>query len=149
MKPQNRFLLALGLILFISGVALYPFFLQHHLPTQTHPATIRHDCAPWDGSAFTVQIPWQNGAVIHISIWQSPKIDFPKAFCLPDDTGDVGNAILIHPIGQPEPLTGIVYFPHVDTSSSVEGRFDLKDESGHGFSGLFNAVWQEQKVQCG
>ncbi len=148
MKPRNRFFLVLGAIILVLGIALYTFLQSDQAPVQIFPATIHRDCAPWDGSAFTVQIPLQSGTVIDISIWQSPEINFPKTFSFPDTSGQVGNAILIPSAGVPQPLSGTVSFSRVDASIVVEGEFDLSDEAGNQFKGNFNAEWQELMMLC-
>jgi hypothetical protein len=149
MKPQNRFFLVMGVIILVLGIALYAFLQRDQIPSQVFPAKIHRDCAPWDGSAFTVQIPWQNGTVIDISIWQSPEINLSKTFSFPDDTGQVGNAILIDSTDSPTPLSGTVFFSGVDASTPVEGKFDLRDTAGNQYKGLFHAEWQELMVLCG
>ena len=130
-------------------VALVTFFAQDQEPAQVFPAKVNRDCAPWDGSAFTVKIPRNNGTIIDISIWQSPEIKLPATFSFPDDLGQVGNAILIHPVGLPEQLTGTAFFWRVDQSSPVEGRFDFTSENGEQFQGRFEAEWMNEIVMCG
>jgi hypothetical protein len=110
---------------------------------------IHHDCAPWDGSAFSVQIPWQFGTVIEISIWESPEIHFPKTFSFPNNTGRIGNVILTHPVGLPESLSGTVSFSIVDQSNSVKGTFDLRGANGNRFFGKFDAEWSGLPALCG
>ena len=118
------------------------------MPEQIFPATINRDCAPWDGSAFTVSIPMQ-GSRISISIYQSPDIKLPTAFIFPDDTLSVGNALLILPIGSPEPLTGKVTFQRVGQDIPVAGQFDLVTNTGEHFKGKFIAAWQNEMIYCG
>ncbi len=146
---KSRTALVIGIILLILGVALFTFFTRNQQPAEVFQATVHRDCAPWDGSAFTVQIPWQNETVIDISIWQAPEITLPKTFSFPDTTGQAGNAILILPVGNPEPLSGTVFFSDVDPSATVEGRFDLKDEAGNQFKAAFRAEWRELMMLCG
>ena len=90
-----------------------------------------------------------DGDVIDISIWQTPDIKFPKTFSFPDNTGQVGNAILIHQIGLPDPLTGEVWFESVSEGKVVKGRFRLKGERGEVFEGRFAAEWGSQVALCG
>jgi len=149
MKPRIQFFLIVGAIILVLGVALYTFLQRDQSPAQVYPATIQRDCAPWDGAAFTVRIPWQADTVIDISIWQSPDINFPKTFSFPDATGQVGNAILIYAAGVPEPLSGTASFSRVDQSIAVTGRFDMRDEAGNQFKGIFNAEWDNQMMLCG
>jgi hypothetical protein len=147
---RSRKLFILIAVVLILGVALVSFLKRDQPSLQAFPATVQRDCAPWDGSAFTVQIPISNdGTLISVSIWQSPDIQFPETFSFPDDTGQVGNASLTHPVGSPEQLSGTISFPHVDQSIVVEGRFDLMDETGKQYKGIFKAEWDDQIMLCG
>ncbi len=130
-------------------VALVTFFIHNQEPVVVFPATVNRDCAPWDGAAFTVKIPLDGGTAIDISIWQSPELKFPVTFSFPDDTGKVGNVILIHPVGLPEQLTGSVSFPRVAEGTPVEGRFDLTTATGERYKGTFTAAWGEEVIFCG
>jgi len=136
------------LILLIISIAWYAFATRKPTTIQVYPATINRDCAPWDGSAFTVSIPMQ-GKGITISIYQSPDIKFPTAFLFPDDTMNVGNALLILPIGSPEQLTGKVSFQGVGQDIPVEGQFELVTNAGEHFKGKFIAEWKNEIVYCG
>ena len=147
MKSRTLFYIAIGLL--ILGIALFTFFNRDQEPAQIFPATINRDCAPWDGSAFTVQIPMADGTVVDISIWQAPDIKFSKTFSFPDNTGQVGNAILTHPIGLPDPLIGEVWFEGVSEGKVAEGGFRLKSERGAEFNGKFIAEWGSQIMLCG
>ena len=147
MKSRTLFYIAIGLL--ILGIALFTFSTRTQEPVQVFPATINRDCAPWDGAAFTVRIPWKGGDVIDISIWQTPDIKFPKTFSFPDNTGQVGNAILIHQVDVLEQLTGEVWFERVSEGKVVEGGFRLKGERGEVFEGRFTAEWGSQIVMCG
>ena len=138
----------IGLTLIITAIAWYAFAARNQRPVQIVSATINRDCAPWDGSAFTVSIPVQ-GAGITISIYQSPNIKLPATFLFPDDTLNVGNALLILPIGSPEPLTGKVHFERVGQDIPVEGQFDLVTNTGEHFKGKFIAVWENEIIYCG
>src|SRR5688500_188696 len=124
MKPRAQFLIVIGLIILILGITWSSFSRQDQESAQVFPATINRDCAPWDGSAFTVSVPMPDGEIINISIWQSPDIPVPVTFSFPDDTGQVGFAY-IHSDNQ---LSGEVFFLRVDTESPVEGKFSLNDE---------------------
>ncbi len=151
MKSRTQLFIAIGL--FILGIALYTFLsgLTREQPAaEAFPATVRRDCAPWDGSAFTVQIPIRSdGTMISVSIWQTPDIQVPRTFSFPDDTGQVGNASLIGPAGLPGQLSGSVSFSGVDSSTVVEGRFDLRDENATQYNGTFKAQWDDQIMLCG
>ncbi|HVF24617.1 MAG TPA: hypothetical protein VNA23_01935 [Anaerolineales bacterium] len=144
MKPRTQFLVAIGLIILILGIAWYTFSTRNQAAIEVFPATINRDCAPWDGSAFTVSIPMDN-EMINISIWQSPDIPVPVTFSFPDETGQIGFAYM-HPDDQ---LSGKVFFLRVDETGPVEGEFDLKDQSGRQFKGKFKAEWGNEVMYCG
>ena len=149
MKPRTQFIATVGLIIFLFGITLVSFSTRDQTPAQIFPATVNRDCAPWDGSAFTITIPMSAGIHLDISIWRSPNIKFPVNFSFPDATGQVGNAILLLPVGLPEQLTGKIFFQHVDMEEPVEGKFDLINESGEQFKGQFFAEWGNRVVYCG
>jgi hypothetical protein len=146
-KSQKIFVLVIGL--FILSVAILTFLGRDQASLQTFSATVHRDCAPWDGAAFTVRVPMRDGTLIDISIWQSPDIMFSKTFSFPDDTGQVGNAILIHPVGLPDMLSGNVAFQRVQAGMPIEGRFNFTSERGGQFEGQFLAEWDEQIIMCG
>jgi hypothetical protein len=149
MKSHSQFFKALALVFVVLGIAVYSYFTTNTEPQPLFSATIHRDCAPWDGSAFTVRIPLENGDMIDISIWQSPDIQFPKTFSFPDDSMQVGNAILIHPIGLPDMLSGNVRFEQVNREDIVRGKFALFNEQGEQFKGAFEAQWDDQIILCG
>jgi hypothetical protein len=130
----------------LGGLWFFSIGQRKALPV--FPAMIHRDCAPWDGSAFTVSIPMEE-LVINISIYRSPAIMLPAAFSFPDDTGRVGNALLVLPVGSPELLTGKVSFQRVELEFQVEGKFDLATETGKQFKGRFKAEWDNEPVYCG
>lgn len=148
MTHRLRFLAVVGLIILITGIAFYAFTKRSQAPEQIFPATINDDCAPWDGSAFTVSIPMKDMG-ISISIYQAPDIKFPTTFSFPDGTLNVGNALLIMPIDSPKELTGKVSFQGVQQGSPVEGTFDLTTVTGERFKGKFIAEWGNEIVYCG
>lgn len=149
MKPRTQFIATVGLIILLFGITLVSFSSRDQTPAQIFPATVNQDCAPWDGSAFTVSVPIPDGTTIDISIWRSPEIKFPVNFSFPDATGQVGNALLLLPVGSPDELTGKVFFRRVDMEKPVEGKFDLINESGKQFKGQFVAEWGNRVVYCG
>ena len=148
MKPRTQLLFVLGLLIVVFGLTLYTFSAHNpeHLPV--FPATLNRDCAPWDGSAFTVSIPVQE-SMLKISIYQSPDITRPVTFSFPDETMRDGMAFLLLPVGSPEQLTGKVFFQGVEPGIPVEGRFDFVTDTGQHFSGKFRAEWGNQIVYCG
>jgi hypothetical protein len=149
MKPRTQFIVAVGLIILLFGITLVNFSVRDQTPAQIFPATVNRDCAPWDGSAFSVSVPMSDGTTIDISIWRSPDIKFPVNFSFPDATGQAGNALLLLPVGLPEQLTGNVFLKRVDMEYSVEGKFDLMNEIGEQFKGKFVAEWGNMAVYCG
>lgn len=118
-------------------------------PLQVFPAVINRDCAPWDGSAFTVSIPLDDGSNMAISIYQSPDIKLPASFSFPDESMKEGNALLLLPGGSSEQLTGNAWFQRAEQGIPVEGRFRLRSESGVEFEGKFVAEWGDEIVYCG
>jgi hypothetical protein len=138
----------IGLISIITAIAWFAFAARNQRPVQIASATINRDCAPWDGSAFTVSVPMQ-GAAITISLYQTPDLKLPATFVFPDDTRSVGNALLILPMGSPEPLTGEVSFQRIAQDLPVEGQFDLVTEAGEHFKGKFIAEWGNEIIYCG
>jgi hypothetical protein len=142
-----RALIVLAVMAF--GVIWALSLLKNEEATPLYPATINRDCAPWDGTAFTVSIPWKDAATLDISIYQSPELMRPVTFSFPDETMRVGSAYLLLPVGVPEQLNGKVYFERVETGKIVEGRFDLVSESGEKLRGTFRAEWRNQVIFCG
>ena len=149
MKPRTQFLITVGLILVILGIAWLSYSTRNREPTQVIPATINRDCTPWDGPAFTVSIPLNDGITIHISIWQSPDIKRPARFSFPDETGQIGFAYILPEPDSIQPLSGDLSFIRVKEGIPVEGEFNFTTESGEEFKGKFNAVWGNQVVYCG
>lgn len=149
MKLRTKYFMAIGLVILIFGMALFTFPPGNQVAIQTFPATINRDCAPWDGSAFTVKIPLNGKDVIEISIWQSPDIQLPVTFSFPDESMRVGNSLLLLSVGLPEQLTGKVSFPRVEQGVPVEGEFDLLSEAGQRLRGKFTAEWERVAVYCG
>jgi hypothetical protein len=148
MKPQTQFLIVVGLLTLVLGGAYYVYSKWNQEPLPVFAATIRRDCAPWDGSAFTVAMP-MDGGVIDISIYESPDFNFPKSYSLPDQSGRDGNALLLVPAGVPEALSGRVSFESVAEESPVTGEFDLRTKMGRQFKGKFIAAWDPQPALCG
>ena len=116
---------------------------------QVFPATINRDCAPWDGAAFTVSIPYDSKSKVTISIWQSPDIKLPFTFSFPDETRQIGFAYILPELDPLEELTGKVTFWRVEQDVPVEGEFDFMTQRGKHFKGKFKAEWGNQIVMCG
>jgi len=136
------------LSLLIVGFTLFSFSRESQMPTPTYSATVNRDCAPWDGSAFTVSIPVE-GAVINISIYQSPEIHYPSTFFFPDETGKTGRSVYLGQSDLAEPLAGKVTFRRVESGNPVEGEFYMKTSHGKEFRGKFIAQWENKIVYCG
>ena len=147
MKSRTLFFIAIGL--FILGIAIFTFSTRHQEPSQVFSATVNRDCAPWDGSAFRVLVQMEDGAVINISIWQAPDIQFSKTFIFPEDTGQIGNVSLVLENGEYESLSGEVRLEGVSEGKPFAGRFNLKSERGGMYVGQFEAVWDNQIALCG
>lgn len=141
--------IAIGLLMLILGAAWFIFSARNQAAIQAFPATIYRDCAPLDGPAFTLSIPYDAGSIIYISIWQSPDIKLPVTFSFPDDTGGVGNAAFLLRFSYSVNLTGKVFFWRVEQGSPVVGKFDLVTEAGQQLEGKFEAEWENQPVYCG
>jgi len=148
MSTQTKLFIALGLLITIVGLALFISLDRNSDSGPAIAATVNRDCAPWDGSAFTVTVPLQNMS-ISVSIYQAPDIKHPTSFLFPDKTQQVGSALLIMPLGSPEPLKGNVSFQRVAQDLPVEGKFDLVTNDGQRFKGRFIAEWRNEVVLCG
>lgn len=142
-----RTLIVVAVVAF--GAIRLSSILKTEEPTPLYPAMIDSDCAPWDGTAFTVSIPWSHAATLYVSIYQSPEIAHPVTFSFPDETMRGGNAYLLLPDGSPEQLIGKVFFERVHAGKSVRGRFDLISAGGEKFKGAFRAEWGNQMAYCG
>jgi hypothetical protein len=147
MKLQNQFLIASSLLVLV--IAVFAFSTRNQEPARVFPATINRDCAPWDGSAFTMSIPLQDGSLLNISIYQSPDINRPATFSFPDESRRVGNASYLLPSGEYEQLSGKVSFQRVAEGMPVEGKFNVRSERGEQFKGRFVAAWDNLTVMCG
>ena len=146
---RSRTLFVIAISLLLLGISIFTFTTRKQEPAQIFPATVNRDCAPWDGSAFSLSIRISDDTIIYISIWQSPDILFPKSFSFPDDTGQVGNATYQSVNGEYETLSGSVWFESVSEEKPIAGRFSLKSERGGQFEGQFIAAWTHHIVLCG
>jgi len=147
MKSRILFLIAIGVL--ILGIALFTFSARNQEPAQIFPATVNRDCAPWDGSAFTVSIRYDPTTTITILIWQSPDIKIPTTFTFPDDTGQVGTAYILPELDPLQQLRGTIFFWQVEEGRPIGGRFELVTEAGQRFEGQFKAEWANQIALCG
>ena len=133
----------------ILVIAWFIYSIRNQEVAQVFPATINRDCAPWDGSAFTVSIRSSEGTILNVSIWQSPDIKLPITFSFPDETGQIGFAYILTEPDHLQELGGEVSFSRVEEEIPVEGEFKLTNESGEQFRGKFRADWDHQVVYCG
>jgi hypothetical protein len=150
-RMKSRIFLSVLLILLLISVSAIWFFRRADIesPAQVFPATVERDCAPWDGSAFTVSIPWRDGSSVSISMYRSPDIKLPSRYSFPDEAMSEGNVYLRMPEGSLATLTGDVWFQRVAEGMPVEGSFQLTSESEAQFQGKFFAEWGEAIVYCG
>src|SRR5215212_3684922 len=120
MKPLNLFLLIIGLLTLVLGVAWYVYPERQQEPTPNYAATVQKDCAPWDGAAFSVKIPLDNNDIIDIAIWEAPTIQSEKTFSFLEEPSQAGYANLAHSAELGEQLIGRVSFTPVAPGSPVE-----------------------------
>ena len=149
MKSRTSTYVLLGLLLIaLVGIWLFDRW-ETQASAQVFPARVDRDCAPWDGSAFTVSIPLRDGSSISISIYRSPDLKLPSRYSFPDETMNEGNVYLRKPDGSPEQLTGDVWFQRVSEDVPLEGGFRLRSERGARFEGKFLAEWGHEIIYCG
>ena len=149
MKSRTQLFVVISLLTLILGIALFTFSTRNQEPAQVFPASINRDCAPWDGSAFTMSFRYDPVTTITVSIWQSPDIKFPTTFTFPDETGQVGYAYILPELDPLEQLTGKVTFWRVEQGIPIEGEFNFMTVSGKQFKGKFIADWGNEVVYCG
>jgi hypothetical protein len=113
------------------------------------PAVVEADCAPWDGAAFTLSIPFDTGRLARISIYQAPDIQRRVTFSFPDPTGHVGSAFYHPEFGEDAALGGTVTFESVQKGVPVQGKFDLLSTAGLRLRGRFDATWVDRRALCG
>jgi hypothetical protein len=148
---KSRISLYTGLVLLLIALGGIWFFRrgETQTPSPVFPAIVNRDCAPWDGSAFTVSMPLRDGSDIAISIYRSPDIPLPTRFLFPDETMREGRAVRLLPSGSPETLIGEAWFQRVEQGIPLEGRFRLRSEAGVQYEGRFVAEWGNEMVYCG
>lgn len=149
MKSRTSIYGLLGLLLIALGGIWFFHAWKAQAPAQVFPATVDRDCAPWDGEAFTVSIPWSDTSTMSISIYRSPDIKLPSSYSFSDETMSEGHTYLLLPDGLPEQLAGRVWFQRVEAGLPVEGRFQFRTEAGVEFEGQFVAEWGDEIVYCG
>ena len=148
---RSRRWLVLLVILFVialGGIFYFDSFPNQE-PEKIFPATVSRDCAPWDGTAFTIAIQYNPDTRVYISIWKSPDIPFPSAFEIPDVERQVGEAYIHSESGMRVELSGKVWFQRVEEGTRIRGRFRLTSERGEAYEGGFAAEWESLTVYCG
>ena len=149
MKSKTALCIVACLLIIAIGIAWLIFSTRDRVPAQFFPAEVNRDCAPWDGSAFTVSIPVNDGTVIDVSIWRSPDIKIPVTFSFPDKSMSSGDSLLLLQGGSSEQLKGTVFFKRVESGEPIEGEFDLFTQSGRRLKGKFKAEWGDLSAMCG
>ena len=148
MKPRTLLYILIGSLVVFIIIWIYSTTLTVQTDV-VFEATVNHDCAPWDGTAYTITIPYQAGPVIVVSIWKSPDFPFPVTYSFPDASGGVGTAILQSPLDSFQQLNGKITLQPFETGSPMEGRFNFTSEDGGQFIGNFKAEWGNQIALCG
>jgi len=148
-KRRNAIYVLVIFGILILGGSLVSHFIPSHELTRVFPATIKRDCAPWDGAAFTVSIPYNSGSTIYISIWQSPDMKLPRIFTFPDEIGGNGSASYLIRFSYSTQLSGKVFFQSVFPDKTVKGWFDLVTEADQPLRGKFAAEWDDTQAYCG
>lgn len=148
---KNRTLLysLIGIFLIIFGLNWLLRPAKGPGTTNTFNATVNRDCAPWDGGAFTISIPYDHGSAIEISVWRSPDFKYPVTFSYPDPKGNVGSAFYKPLSGATRELIGSVFFQYVEEGKPITGDFDLRSGKGDSYEGSFIAIWGNIIVMCG
>lgn len=149
MKPRRGLVLLAILFVIALGGIFYFYSLPNQEPEKIFPATVSRECAPWDGSAFTLAVQYNVDTIVYISIWQPPEIQLPSAFELPDAERQVGETYIFSESGMRIELSGKVWFQHVEEGAPIEGRFRLTSERGEAYEGGFTAEWESPTVYCG
>jgi hypothetical protein len=149
MKTRNRLLFALFLTGLLLGITWIARLAREQESSLAWKATINRDCAPWDGSAFTISIPYESGSEIRISIWQAPDIKWPVRFILPDQNGRLGNAVILTRSGAATTLHGSILLRRVIEGIPAVGEFDFLTPGGGRIGGKFTAEWGDSLALCG
>jgi len=149
MKSRTWFIISVIVVVIAFSSIWFFYKLTNQQSLQTFPATINRDCAPWDGSAFTILIPLKEGVRLAIASYQSPSIKLPVTFSFPDETMMVGNASLLLQDDSIQPLRGKISFQGVEEGIPTKGKFDFFTETGEHLKGRFKAEWGNQIMLCG
>jgi hypothetical protein len=149
MKPRLQLFLLVSLLSVVLGGIWLLHSFSNPEALKVFPATIKRDCAPWDGPAFTISLRYDAVTTLAISVWQAPSLGFPVTFSLPDRTMKAGMAYIQRGLDPSEVLSGEVWLRHVEEGKSVEGRFSFTSERGRQLEGQFQAEWGSMAAYCG
>ncbi|HET6847099.1 MAG TPA: hypothetical protein VFH29_09710 [Anaerolineales bacterium] len=142
---SRYFILCLPLASFVLSACTTPAVPN----APTYPAVIQADCAPWDGAAFTLSIPFDTGRLARVSIYRAPDLPSRTRFSFPDATGRIGNAIYQPEFGEAQTITGSLTFDAVRRDAPASGEFDWQTADGLRMRGRFNAKWIQGQALCG
>lgn len=124
----------------VLAVILWIFFRTPTAENDTvFEASVNRDCAPWDGMAYTINIPDQAGSMIEVFIWQPPDFQFPVTYSFPDSSGRVGVVIHQSTLGSVQQLSGTITLQPFNIGSPLLGRFNFKSSDRKQFTGNFKA----------
>lgn len=149
MKTRTLFYVLISAVIFAAIILWAISRTQVSGSDKLFDATVNSDCAPWDGMAFVISIPYEAASVIEISIWQSPGLETVTSFSFPDRTGSVGNATYRSYSGDAQELSGKVSLQPFEAEMPVEGAFNFTSDRGGHLSGRFMASWGHQQALCG
>ena len=127
--------------------------------------TSEHDCAPWDGAAFSLWIPAErfggrSNSWIYFRIWKAPEKS-QTTFIFPDQSQEprVGTVIYYLDLKSPQSivwqkqprqeLKGKASFFRVNRNEPVLGEFDFLSEKNIHLKGSFEAQWINKGARCG
>jgi hypothetical protein len=144
----SRYVLIVLIIIALGGIRFF-YVLQGQQTARVFPATINRDCAPWDGTAFTISFRYDPITTITVSIWKSPSFPFSVTLSFPDETMRIGTAYSLTEFDPLEELRGKVTIWRVEEGIPIEGEFSLTSERGAQFKGKFKATWGNEIVCCG
>jgi hypothetical protein len=141
---------------FIAAIIVWTQSSTMSAPDQQYrAATVRRDCAPWDGAAMSVTITTKPtkcdriaAPYIHIAVYELPirdgrtvKLETQSQHgqanrCLKEDACEAAES-------------GEVVFDNFKEGSGASGRYRLKFRGGETVSGSFDAKWCEFRGFCG
>ena len=148
MKYRTLFYTLIGSL--VVAIILWIYFTTQAGGDSTiFEASVNQDCAPWDGMAYTITIPFHAGSMIDVSIWQSPDFQFPVTYSFPDSSSRVGTAGYKSASGSVQQVSGKIILQPFEVGSPINGMFNFTSEDGEQFKGNFKAEWGNQDTACG